>query len=147
MAKSKARRDLAGVLIKGPHGYIMQRRDVKPGLIHPGRISVFGGRVEESDDSPKAAALREVKEETDLDLKIEDLEEAWVTTYQGQSFLADDETVVYHIFLAETDREDVKVFEGSGSYILPLDAKLSEHNIEPIIASGMYFYLKREQEG
>ena len=51
---------------------ILQKRDDKPGINHPGKVTLFAGGVEEGEE-PLAAALRELKEELTLDLWPEDL--------------------------------------------------------------------------
>jgi 8-oxo-dGTP pyrophosphatase MutT (NUDIX family) len=53
----------AGALITDQHGrYLLQLRDDKPGILHPGAWGLFGGGIE-PDEAPEAAVLRELVEE------------------------------------------------------------------------------------
>jgi 8-oxo-dGTP pyrophosphatase MutT (NUDIX family) len=47
-------------------GLFLQHRDDIPGIYEPGRLGVFGGHVDPSDQSPKSAGIRELAEETNL---------------------------------------------------------------------------------
>jgi 8-oxo-dGTP pyrophosphatase MutT (NUDIX family) len=53
----------AGCLITDQHGrYLMQLRDDKPGILHPGAWGLFGGGIEPG-EAPEAAVRRELVEE------------------------------------------------------------------------------------
>jgi len=54
--------------------YVLQLRDDKPGIAAPGMWSLFGGRVEESEE-PRTALVREIEEE--LCLRLEDCRLFW----------------------------------------------------------------------
>ncbi len=48
--------------------YLLQLRDMKPNILHPGHWGPFGGGVEYG-ESPKDAAIRELKEEIEYSPK------------------------------------------------------------------------------
>lgn len=51
---------------------VLQLRDDKPDIHHPGRITAFGGGAEPG-ETPSACALRELAEETGIRARAEDL--------------------------------------------------------------------------
>lgn len=56
----------AGALILDQHGrYLMQLRDDKPGILHPGAWGMFGGGIEPG-ETPEQAVQRELAEEIGL---------------------------------------------------------------------------------
>lgn len=56
----------AGALILDQAGrYLLQLRDDKPGILHPGAWGMFGGHIEPG-ETPEAAVLRELEEEIGL---------------------------------------------------------------------------------
>ena len=63
----------AGVILVRPDQTIlMQQRDESKDIQNPGTVSFFGGAVE-ADEQPIQAALRELREELQLELQPEDL--------------------------------------------------------------------------
>lgn len=57
-----ARRFAGALLFDTDGNFLFQRRDDKPGILHPGRIGMFGGH-QESGESPLECVVREVHEE------------------------------------------------------------------------------------
>jgi 8-oxo-dGTP pyrophosphatase MutT (NUDIX family) len=56
-------RRFAGALLFDTGGnFLLQQRDDKPGILHPGRIGLFGGH-QEAEESPLECVVREVHEE------------------------------------------------------------------------------------
>ncbi|NJO33649.1 MAG: NUDIX domain-containing protein [Rhodospirillales bacterium] len=56
-------RRFAGALLFDTDGnFLLQQRDDKPGILHPGRIGLFGGH-QEPGESPLECVVREVHEE------------------------------------------------------------------------------------
>ena len=63
-----------GVMLQTSKGtYLLQKRDMNA-VMRPGMIAPFGGGVE-GDESLKECAIREMKEELGLNLKVSNLEE------------------------------------------------------------------------
>ncbi|GEM_PF-3167145 len=62
-----------GALLETVEGKLLfQLRDNMPGIFAPGMITTFGGSVLQGED-PQRAALRELKEELELELPIRDV--------------------------------------------------------------------------
>jgi 8-oxo-dGTP diphosphatase len=63
----------AGVFMLTPdRRFILQLRDDKPDIHHPGKITAFGGGAEPG-ETPQDCALRELAEETGIQARAEDL--------------------------------------------------------------------------
>ena len=103
--------DYSGVLLRTKEGgLILQRRDNKPNLVNPGKLSVFGGR-RKNGESPEECALRELREETNLRLSATDLK--FVREYGAP----DDKGIWVHCnyYLVENvEINDVELQEGQG---------------------------------
>lgn len=102
---------VAVVLIEDEAGrVILQLRDDKPGLIHANMYSFFGGAVE-SDESPSAAALRELSEELSIPTHAARLSFLWrtVTHHHGREY----DLHVFHYRIGP-ELAQVLVTEGQG---------------------------------
>ena len=102
----------AKVLVIDQEGnFILQERDDKPDIDSPGKLSAFGGAVESTDASLRDAAVRELREETNLQFETTDL-----TYFKLLSRTIADSTpkfVAYYI-LTGVDVSRLEVFEGKG---------------------------------
>lgn len=90
---------LAKVLVVFEEKFVLVQRDNNPNIPSPNRWNAPGGGVEEN-ETPREAALRELKEE--IDIAPESLESIGVTTYS-------DEKVVYQfaVHLNKIERDQV----------------------------------------
>lgn len=52
---------------RGNGAFLVQKRAKGEGIVYPGRLGLFGGR-QEPGETPEICALREIKEETGIDL-------------------------------------------------------------------------------
>lgn len=100
------------LLINGQGDIIAQRRDDKPGIQAPGKISCFGGFLEEG-ETPRQAIERELHEETNLELPAEHIEPfCEVTTGTEVRFR-------HTVFIAKGISTDgLEVYEGQGFTVL-----------------------------
>ncbi|MEX0673002.1 MAG: NUDIX hydrolase [Candidatus Paceibacterota bacterium] len=100
----------AGIILVTPGGsVILQQRD-RSGVEQPGKISFFGGGCEEG-ETVKESAVRELREETGLDVSPDDLElfkEYDVTAHEGRHSGA-----TFFVLRGITP-EDITVYEGEG---------------------------------
>jgi len=112
--------DYAGVLLRvrddGP--YLLQARASRRGIAYPGRLSLFGG-LKEGEESPEACVVRELREETGLEIstgRLVALGRIDCDDEAGRATRA-------HIFLADgfTRRalDDLQISEGDGVFVAP----------------------------
>ncbi len=76
-----------GVILEKENKFLLQLRDNKRGISNPDIWALFGGTVEDGEE-PIEGAIREMKEELNLNLKREDLR--YITRFyfpQGRSYL------------------------------------------------------------
>lgn len=66
-------KNTVSIIIIRDNKYLLQHRDFKSYIADPGTYGAWGGSVEKQDKSIKAAAIRELKEETGLDINETDL--------------------------------------------------------------------------
>lgn len=100
----------ASVLAKDRSGRVlMQLRDSDAGLASPGKWGLFGGGVEPG-ESLEAAARREFREETGIDLGGDALRP--LARFQSQALAGG----VVHVFQLEraVQREELRLGEGAG---------------------------------
>jgi 8-oxo-dGTP pyrophosphatase MutT (NUDIX family) len=114
---------VASVIFINPEDkFILQRRDDKPGILNPGKVTAWGGAVE-GNETPIEAAVREVAEETNLSPSQEDLE--FFGEYP-RNFKVKGQKVVCHVFiLRNVDENSLIVREGQGFIIVDPKTNLS----------------------
>lgn len=101
----------AGVVLVDPQGRVLlQLRDDRPDILFPNHWCITGGAAEPG-ETPVEAALREIREETGLDLAPDDLRPFRVYTWPRDASGRD---YALHIFLAAVDPrpEDLRPTEG-----------------------------------
>lgn len=105
----------AGVFLVTESGDILgQLRDDKPGIDMPGRVGTFGGAMEPEDETPLHGALRELAEETNLE--IDPFEVVHLTTSIGWR-VRTEEWEGRHIFYMTIPDDAVsalEIYEGQG---------------------------------
>ena len=70
----------------------------------------FGGGIEEG-ETPLETAIREAKEELDIEVVEDDLVYLGTTETEWEG-----KTLIKHVFLYRTDQEEFNVLEGQGGY-------------------------------
>lgn len=115
--------DVASIVFISNNGLlIFQLRENKPGIRNPGMITTWGGAVEKG-ESPIRAALREVKEETNLNPSQDDLE--FFGKYP-RDYKINGKQVVNHVYLLRSvDENNLKIYEGVGYELIKPGAKIS----------------------
>lgn len=103
------------LLITASDEVIAMQRDDTPTIRDPGCIGIFGGRAE-GGENPIEAALRELKEETNLSPKAEDLE--LFKVYEQERDDAPTTATLSVFTLKNVDPDTLKTYEGNGIRIL-----------------------------
>lgn len=101
---------VAAVLARDRQGRVlMQLRDAVPGIVAPGKWSLFGGGLEPG-ETPEPAARREFREETGIDIAADTLQPMVMFASQARA------DAVVHVFMLDRRiaAEDVRLSEGAG---------------------------------
>jgi UDP-N-acetylmuramate--alanine ligase len=108
---------IVDVLVMDQEGnFVMQRRDDKPTISNPGKVTAFGGHVESTDKSLLSAAARELHEETNLKFQAEDL--AFFRMYPKTIETHNEKSYVTYYVLTGVDTTNLEVYEGQGFEIV-----------------------------
>lgn len=114
---------------------IMQKRDSKPGVSNPGKISTFGGSMKEG-ETPRQAVARELREETNISFVDADL-----TYLKTISQPLDDGTARWTTAytLKDVDTANLKIYEGEG-YVFVDPTNNQEVNLTPNAREFVEYY-------
>jgi 8-oxo-dGTP pyrophosphatase MutT (NUDIX family) len=113
---------IAQIILVRPDGaLILQLRDDKPGIVNPGLVAAFGGGVEEG-ETPLQAAVRELREETTLDLPPSRFESFGLY----HKVVAGRKEACYYYIVRDVDEAAVRVLEGQGYVIAAGQKSLAE---------------------
>ncbi len=107
------------LLVTEKNQVVLQRRDNKPSIVSPGKLSLFGGHME-GDESPKEGAIRELREEISLDVGQLSLEHVCDFSKDGKK---------YFMFKANIPTTDFEVYEGVGSEIYTMEEALARDDL------------------
>lgn len=118
------------LLVRSDGAFILQVRDDKPGIANPGMVSSFGGRIEDG-ETPKQAAIREINEETNLQLTEADLK-MYRRCIKTKKEHGEDWEVHYFVAQGISD-EDLEVYEGSGYTVIHNREELSNTHTSKLL--------------
>jgi 8-oxo-dGTP pyrophosphatase MutT (NUDIX family) len=91
---------MVSFVLVNPQGEILlQQRDDKPGIAFPGHWTIFGGAVEDDDESLDAAVMREMWEELELDVPLTH----WHTYICPVRSIPGALDVIVHVYVGEID--------------------------------------------
>lgn len=116
---------LAIALLQLPNGEFMFQRRTDDAPTSPGLLGCFGGHIEPQ-ETPQEAVVRELGEETDLELEDKDFKLLLESDVPGRG--EEIETHSY-VFLAHVATAEFKVFEGKWSEAHSLDQLLSRGDV------------------
>lgn len=99
------------ILMDDAGNFVLQQRDERPDISSSGKVSTFGGAVEADDASLRSAAVRELREETNLEFKEDDL------AYFKLHFSVDEwDTPIIRAYyiLSGVVIDNLEIYEGQG---------------------------------
>lgn len=120
------------LLVRDDGALILQVRDDKPGITNPGLIASFGGHIEEG-EQPIDAAMREINEETNLNLSKDQLQ--YYRKCRKTKEIHGEDWDVYFFVAQHVTEDSLEVFEGSGYTII--------HNKEELNTAKTTILLKQ----
>jgi len=130
--------DSVGALLTDPDGrYLMQERDVKPGIFFPGCLSLFGGGIE-PDETPVEAMHRELFEELGLRLVSARLEAfgSMVFDWAGASGTR----WFYQAGLDEDELNRIRLGEGAALRRMSPRELFASDTLSPVDAQAVWFH-------
>jgi 8-oxo-dGTP pyrophosphatase MutT (NUDIX family) len=135
-------REIACAIIIDTLGrFLLQQRDDVPGIIHPGKVGVFGGH-REGDETFLQCVVREVCEELSYLVPPERFEH--VLSHEGVDIDVDGGTVRGEFFVArEVPVEGVVVTEGSLLIVERMDLSSVAHRLAPSAQLAMRAFLEK----
>lgn len=118
---------------------LLQKRDQKSGITNPGKISMFGGSVEEG-ETVEAALGRELEEE--LGMKIEKRDITKLGTYYKSVELDGEEYEINVFVVRGIDATKLNLYEGEEIYHLDTHENPNNLNMTRITKLAIKDYLK-----
>ena len=103
---------VASIILVSTEGKLLfQERDDKPGIRNPGKITAWGGACE-NEETPLQAAVREMREETNL--RPTEADFTFLKEYPRNDYIDGRQVVNYVYILNKVSEENLKVYEGQG---------------------------------
>jgi 8-oxo-dGTP pyrophosphatase MutT (NUDIX family) len=129
------------ILVTQDNHIILQQRDDKPDIVNPGKITAFGGRLEEGEE-PLDAAVRETEEEVSIKLEREDFELLGVYYKTKEKHGQDAECWAY--LARNINADDIDLKEGAGIVIISREDNLKDFNLSILADELVRDFFKSE---
>lgn len=132
----------AGVLLENnDQKIILQQRDIDPSIINSGKITTFGGAIEEG-ETPRQAAVRELEEECSIKINLEDLEDFGV--YKKTKEVHGQDSVCHIFLLKNISPEKLKINEGTKYIIFNKEMTFENFNLSILAQQIVTDYFKKK---
>lgn len=123
---------LIKLYVKDTDQLVFQRRDNNPVILSPNMLGFFGGHLDSPDEDPHQAAIRELSEETSLD--IDKLVVSHLISIDlPLSIHQDGIATRLHLFSTTINNANFQVFEGVGSEVYAKEVALKRTDLAPLI--------------
>lgn len=131
----------AGALLIEKSGKaILQKRDNKPDIVNPGKITLFGGGVE-APETEEACFKREVKEEVGLTVSSF----SYLGLYQKKVASHGEDRDCYVYLVENIDLETIKVSEGQGYVLISAEDNYLKEEYSLITQSVLSDYFRKSR--
>lgn len=120
-------KNIAFAYLRLPDGKSAFQRRTDDAPVSPGLLSFFGGHIE-AGETPHDAIVREINEETSLDLKHGDFKKLLTVKFDPRGASKEKE---YTLFVADTNSENFEVYEGEGREVYSIDELLQRDDVAP----------------
>lgn len=131
---------VAGVLLVQDGKYVVQMRDNHPGIADPGVYSPWGGAVEGL-ESPEQGAVRELFEETGVQVAETDLRLLTQLSIEGRSERSKGQIVDVYLYAVEIGQEvAVNCYEGEGLARISSLQEVPEGKQSPLLTAAIEAY-------
>lgn len=118
----------SGIFLETKEGdLILQKRDARSDIANPAGLSVFGGRRISVNETSRATAVRELREETDLLRKERDLIALASLPYSDSEAENNRCMLCSYFLIKDVNPSDITVHEGALSILKPEDALETEN--------------------
>jgi 8-oxo-dGTP diphosphatase len=141
MTMLRRREFTCAVLIDTFGRFLLQQRDNVPGIVHPGKIGLFGGH-RECGETYLQCIVREVHEELSYFLPPERFE--YLASYDATDINSEGETIIHGEFFVARYMPVEKVMVTEGTLYIAELGELSalEHRLSPSGKAGLTAFLK-----
>lgn len=127
------------VLISEEGNLLLQRRDDNPAIFSPNMISIFGGSAEAGENNLLDVAMREIREETGLNLAASEYE----TLVEFENQYPDGRHIKGKFFLlTKIDKSVLEITEGSLIEIPVSEVGKYIHEMVPTTCFAVSLYLQ-----
>jgi 8-oxo-dGTP pyrophosphatase MutT (NUDIX family) len=135
---------VGAILTVGTRGYLLQQRDVRPGIFFPGFLSLFGGALEDGEE-PQQGLQRELREELELEIECETLMPFGAVTFDWtKAGLPAAARWFFHADISSDRLDRLKVHEGQGLRVLTPAELFGVEPVSPIDAFALWFHICAE---
>src|SRR5436190_416511 len=137
-------REIACAIIVNTSGrFLLQQRDNVAGIVHPGKVGLFGGH-REGDETYLECVVREVGEELTFQIPAERFEH--LTSWEGPDLDVDGGTLRADFFITrDVPAEALFITEGALLTIEVQDIATIEHKLAPSARFAIAAFNQREQ--
>ena len=136
-------REITGAIIIDTQGrFLLQQRDNVAGIVHPGKVGLFGGH-REGDETYLECVVREVREELTFQIPAERFE--YLASWEGPDLDVDGGTLRADFFITrDVPADALFITEGALLTIEMQEIATIEHNLAPSARFAIAAFNQRE---
>lgn len=131
------------LVVSAKSNLLMQHNNDNPDINDAGKIDLFGGPIK-AGETPIGGAVRELKEETGLEIHPSDLE--FFDTYYKEASVHGQDAEVHVFILAGVNEDRVYVYGGQSLWVVRRGDDLNAINFSVLAREVVDGYLKRKKK-